>query len=57
MEFDAILFDGENPFEAGPDCHVIRLDGLSVQEIEIIENMASRNGIGVFFYLSKSSEA
>lgn len=53
MIFDALLFNGENPFDAGEDTDVVRLNDLTEEEARILNDIVSRQeGVGVFFYIS-----
>lgn len=50
MTFDAVLFNGDNPFELD-HCHsIIRLNGLSLEEVKAISCAANRSGVGMFLY-------
>lgn len=54
MIFDAILFDGENPFDAGENANFIRLNDLKESEVITLNDIVSRNPyVGLFFYISK----
>ena len=52
MTFDAILFEGDNPFALDDFAPTIRLEELSLEEIKTIKVAADRSGIGMLLYLN-----
>lgn len=50
MTFDAILFEGDNPFELDDLASTIRLDSLSMDEIAVLSRIAKRSNIGMLLY-------
>ena len=52
MTFDAILFEGDNPFALDDFAQTIRLEELSLEEIKTIKVASDRSGIGMLLYLN-----
>ena len=52
MTFDAILFEGDNPFALDDFAQTIRLEELSLEEIKTIKVAADRSGVGMLLYLN-----
>ena len=52
MTFDAILFEGDNPFALDDFAPTIRLEELSLEEIKTIKGATDRSGIGMLLYLN-----
>ena len=52
MTFDAILFEGDNPFALDDFAPTIRLEELSLEEIKTIKVASDRSGIGTLLYLN-----
>lgn len=52
MTFDAILFEGDNPFALDDFAPTIRLEELSLEEIKTIKVASDRSGIGMLLYLN-----
>lgn len=52
MTFDAILFEGDNPFVLDDFAPTIRLEELSLEEIKTIKVAADRSGVGMLLYLN-----
>ena len=50
MTFDAILFEGDNPFTLNDFAPTIRLNELSLEEMKTITVAADRSGIGILLY-------
>lgn len=51
--FDALIFEGENPFDAGDDAACIRLNDVTEEEALVLDDIVSRSpNIGLFFYIS-----
>lgn len=56
MTFDAILFEGDNPFALDDFAPTIRLEELSLEEIKTIKVAADRSGIGMLLYPNIDAE-
>ena len=53
MTFDVLLFNGQNPFDAGEEAEVIRLNDVTEDEAKLLNDIVSRNPeVGMFLYIS-----